>query len=62
MTDLPERYLDDMDDRTQMDGEPIEKTELEEGDSCPTCGTGVMGYPHPECGDETLVCLECGWE
>ena len=29
MTDLPERYLDDMDDRTQMDGEPIEKTDLE---------------------------------
>lgn len=49
------------------------KDYFEEGDSCPECGEGDLGYrkvegctcfqnaPCSACVDNPLVCLECGW-
>lgn len=54
--------------------ERISLMRVEEGDRCPDCGNGIMGFgrvwgcrchispPCSACVDNPLVCLECGWQ
>jgi len=47
--------------------------EIEEGDICPECSNGIMGFepvvnctcfispPCSQCVNNPLVCLKCGW-
>jgi len=48
--------------------------EIEEGDICPECNNGIMGFepvencschinpPCSQCVNNPLVCLSCGWD
>lgn len=51
----------------------MREEEIEEGDNCPECIIGVMGFkpvenctcfispPCSQCVNNSLVCLNCGW-